>query len=248
MVRVNETPMHIPKWLIATAGLSFVVLIAAVAFFIGRDASRPPAAPTAAAVESASPVPQELSAVRDPAPPEGAPQPPLAETSGAITPIIAPPVSGTAPTNATTPGASAPDPTPDNSQATDARARVAAYFKQMEAIRSGGTIGDPQEFATTLVNAAANGDVSGIDDLVRAATDAERRAAALQPPGECAEYHRLATTLLQESRTMITALRDGLKRNDTEALTSMATSAQNMKSRADRLAEAEKSLRARFGL
>ena len=239
--------MHIPKWLIATAGLSFVVLIAAVAFFIGRDASRPPAAPTAAAA-SASPVPQELPAVRDPAPPEGAPKPPLAEARGAVTPIITPPLSGTAPSNPTTPSASAPGPTPDNSQAAETRARVAAYFKQMEAIRSGGTSGDPQEFATTLLNAAANGDFSAIDDLVRAASDAERRAAALQPPVECAEYHRLATTLLQESRTMITALRDGLKRNDTEALTSMATSAQSMKSRTDRLAEAEKSLRARFGL
>jgi len=118
----------------------------------------------------------------------------------------------------------------------------------METIRSGGTIGDQQEFATTVVNAAASGDFSGIDDLVRAAGDAERRAAALQPPNECAEYHRLAMTLLQESRTMITALREGLKRNDTNALTSVAASAQDMKARTDRLAEAEKSLRARFGL
>jgi len=125
---------------------------------------------------------------------------------------------------------------------------VAAYFTQMEAIRSGGTIGDQQEFATTVVNAAVSGDFSGIDDLVRAASDAERRAVALQPPGECAEYHRLAVTLLQESRSMITALREGLKRNDADALTSVSASAQSLKSRTENLAEAEKSLRARFGL
>jgi hypothetical protein len=58
----------------------------------------------------------------------------------------------------------------------------------------------------------------------------------------------MAVTLLQESRTMVTALRDGLKRNDTNTLTSVGASAQRMKARADTLAAAEKALRARFGL
>ena len=103
-------------------------------------------------------------------------------------------------------------------------------------------------FATAVVQGAASGDFSAIDDLVRTAGDAERRALAIQPPGECNEYHRMAVTLLQESRTMITALRDGLKRNDSTALTSLGASAQSMKTRADTLAAAEKALRARFGL
>jgi fatty acid/phospholipid biosynthesis enzyme len=118
----------------------------------------------------------------------------------------------------------------------------------MEAIQSGGSVGDPQEFATTVVNAAVSGNFSGIDDLVRAASDSERRAVALQPPSECAEYHRQAVTLLQESRTMIAALREGLKRNDTDTLTSVGATAQSMKSRTESLARAEKALRARFGL
>jgi hypothetical protein len=58
----------------------------------------------------------------------------------------------------------------------------------------------------------------------------------------------MAVTLLQESRTMVTALRDGLKRNDASALTSMGASAQSMKARAETLAAAEQALRARFGL
>ena len=130
----------------------------------------------------------------------------------------------------------------------EARARVSDYFKQMEALQSGGPIADQDAFATTILQGAVSGDFSGIDDLVRAAGDAERRAVALQPPGECAEYHRMAVTLLQESKSMLTALRDGLKRNDTNALTSMGASAQSMKARADTLAAAEKALRARFGL
>jgi hypothetical protein len=234
--------MHIPKWLIATAGLLFVVLIAAVAFVIGRETSRPPAAAIAA-----SAVPQEQSAVRDSAPVER--KLPLAEASGAMTSIVGAIASGTAQSNAATSSASTSGHAADNSQATvEARARVAAYFKQMEAIRSGGTIRDQQEFATTVVNAAVNGDFSGIDDLVRAAGDTEGRAVALQPPSECAEYHRMAVTLLQESRAMITALREGLKRNDTDALTSVGASAQRMMSRTENLAEAERSLRAQFGL
>jgi hypothetical protein len=238
--------MHIPKWLIATAGLLFVVLIASVAFFIGRQTSQPPEAPIAvSALEQESPVPA----------PE--PKPPVAEASGgAMTSPITASTSGTAATaappstaSASLSSTSAPAAGVDTSQATaEARARVSAYFTQMEALQSGGPIGDQEAFATTVLQGATSGDFSGIDALVRAAGDAERRAVALQPPGECAEYHRMAVTLLQESRTMITALRDGLKRNDTDALTSVGASAQSMKSRADTLAAAEKALRARFGL
>src|SRR5436190_4340600 len=175
IVRFDESvlPMHIPKWLIATAGLLFVVLIAGVAFFIGRETSRRPAAiAAAAALQEPSPV-REPSSVQGPTPvrdsgPEE-PNLPPAEAS-ALTPIITPSVSMRASSNAATWSASVPTPAADSSQATaEARARVAAYFKQMEAIGSGGTIGDQQEFGTSVVNAAASGDFSGIDDLVRAA-------------------------------------------------------------------------------
>ena len=241
--------MHIPKWLIATAGLLFVVLIAAVAFFIGRGTSQPPEGPIAVSA-------QDPPSVRDSVP---APEPkaPVAEASGgAMTSPITASTSGTAATeappstaSASLSNTSAPAAAVDTSQATaEARARVSAYFKQMEALQAGEAIADPEAFATTVLQGAVSGDFSGVDDLVRAAGDAERRAVALQPPGECAEYHRMAVTLLQDSRTMITALRDGLKRNDTNTLTSVGASAQSMKSRADTLAAAEKALRARFGL
>ena len=118
----------------------------------------------------------------------------------------------------------------------------------MDRLQSAAPTGDQEAFATTIVQGAVSGDFSGIDDLVRAAGDAERRAVALQPPSECAEYHRMAVSLLQESRTMIISLRDGLKRSDADALTSIGAAAQSMKSRADSLAAAEKALRTRFGL
>jgi HPt (histidine-containing phosphotransfer) domain-containing protein len=229
--------MHIPKWLIATAALLFVVLIAAVAFFIGRETTQPPEAATAVSAPAQEPPVSEAS---------GGPttSPITASTSGTA---AADAPSSTA--SASLPSTSAPAAAVDTSPAmAEARARVSAYFKQMESLQSGGPIGDQEAFATTVVQAAASGDFSGIDDLVRAAGEAERRAVALQPPGECEEYHRMAVTLLQESRTMITALRDGLKRNDTTALTSLGASAQSMKSRADTLAATEKALRARFGL
>jgi hypothetical protein len=226
--------MQIPKWLIAAAGLLVVVLIAAVAFLMGRQTSRPPAAPTAAVA----------------APPERN-EPPVASAAQEAAreePKLPPAETGA---TAATPSASVSAPSAEHPPATpvtdDARARVAAYFKQMEAIQSGGS-GDPQAFATTVANAAAGGDFSGMDDLIRSATDAERRAAALQPPSECTEYHRQAVTLLQESRTMIGALREGLKRNDTNALNAVSASAQSLQARAENLAQAEKALRARFGL
>ena len=238
--------MHIPKWLIATAGLLLVVLIASVAFLIGRETSQPTDAPSDVSAPA-----EEPPSVTDPAP-----EPAAEASGGATTSQITASTNGTAATEAPPSTASeslstssAPAAAVDTSLATpEARARVSAYFKQMDALQSGGQIGDQEAFANTVLQGAVSGDFSGIDDLVRAAGDAERRAVALQPPGECAEYHRMAVTLLQESKTMITALRDGLKRNDTNALTSISASAQSMKSRADTLAAAEKALRARFGL
>lgn len=226
--------MHIPKWLIATAGFLLVALIASVAFFIGRETSQPPEAPMA---DSALAQGTEASG--------GAMTSPITASTSGTAATEAPPSTA----SASLPSTSAPAAVVDTSQATaEARARVSAYFNQMEALQPGEPIGDTEAFAATVLQGAASGDFSGIDDLVRTAGDAERRAVALQPPGECAEYHRMAVTLLQESRTMITALRDGLKRNDTNALTSIGASAQSMKSRADTLAAAEKALRARFGL
>jgi hypothetical protein len=170
---------------------------------------------------------------------------PITASTNGIAATEAPPSTASTSLSST----SAPAGAVDTSQATaETRARVSAYFTQMAALQSGGPGGDPDAFANTILQGATSGDFSGLDDLVRAAGDAERRAAALQPPGECAEYHRMAVTLLQESRTMITVLRDGLKRNDTNTLTAMGASAQSMKSRADTLAAAEKALRARFGL
>lgn len=238
--------MHIPKWLIATAGLLIVVLIAAVAFFIGRQTqpSQAPAGVTASAPAASSP-----SNAPPPEPATSAAQPgDSAMTAPASTPS-APPASEPA-VIASAPLSNPPAPTPveTSSVTADARARVSAYFRQMDSMQSGGPGGDADAFANTIMQGAASGDFSGLDDLVRTATDAERRAAALQPPAECAEYHRKAVALLQESTAMITSLRDGLKRNDADALTSMAASAQTMKLRADNLAAAEKSLRARFGL
>lgn len=238
--------MHIPKWLIATAGLVFVVLIASVAFVVGRQTAQPPDAPISAVAPA-----QEAASVRDQA---AEPKASVADASGGAmaSPITASPsetAASAAPQTATASPSNTSVPAIDTSQVTaEARARVSAYFKQMEALQSGAPVGDPDAFANTLMQGATSGDFTGLDDLVRAAGDAERRAAALQPPVECAEYHRMALTLLQESRTMITALRDGLKRNDTDALTSLGASAQSMKSRADSLAAAEKALRARFGV
>ena len=234
--------MHIPKWLIAAAGLLFVVLVAAVAFFIGRESSQPPAAPLTVAAPA-----QEAPSVQDPAPEPKAP--PADASGGTTTSSITALSSETAKTEAPPSSTSAPAAAVDTSPAmAEARARVSAYFKQMEALQSGGPIGDQEAFATTILQGAVSGDFSGMDNLVRAAGDAERRALSVQPPGECAEYHRMALTLLQESRTMMAGLRDGLKRSDADALASISASAQSMKSRADTLAAAEKALRARFGL
>ena len=99
--------MHISKWLIATAGLLFVVLIASVAFLIGRQTVQPQEAPLAVAEASG-----------------GAVTPPItASTSGTAPTAAAPPSTASASLSST----SAPAAGTDTSQATaEARARVSA--------------------------------------------------------------------------------------------------------------------------
>src|ERR1041385_7517192 len=120
--------MHVPKWLIATAVLLFIALIASVAFFIGRETSHP-AEPPSAAVE----IPQEPAAAREPAPEEA--KRPLAEAGSATTPAEAIPSSASVfPSSAPSPPAVDTSPA-----AAETRARVAAYFQQMDALQSGGS-------------------------------------------------------------------------------------------------------------
>ena len=132
--------MHIPKWLIATAGLLFVVLIAAVAFFIGRQSSQP----LEATIAVSAPEPED----------------PVAEESGAAmrSPITAS-TSGTAATeappsiaSASLSRSSAPAAAVDTPQATaEARARVSAYFQQMEALQPGGPIASLRSIVTRCI-------------------------------------------------------------------------------------------------
>ncbi len=239
--------MQIPKWLIATAGLVFVVLIA----FLHRSPDLSAAGGADCRFGAAAGV--SLCKGRSGG---SRAESPVTEAGGAMASPFTASTGGDAATkalpsteSASLSNTSSPAAAVHTSQAAaEARARVSTYFKQMEALQSGGPIDDQETFAATVLQGAVSGDFSGIDDLVRAAGDAERRGIALQPPNECAEYHRMAVTLLQESVTMITALRDGLKRNDTNALASIGASAQSMKSRAETLAAAEKALRTRFGL
>lgn len=240
--------MNIPKWLIAAALLLFVTLIATVAFLVGRETARPATVASTAAAATAS---QEPAAATGAAPDTDTQTLPLPAPLGALTSPSneTPASSAKASFDAAPATASSPVTVADHSSgAVEARGRVATYFRQMDAIQLGAPIGDQQAFATTILGAAVSGDLSGFDDLVRQAGDAERRALAVQPPSECAEYHQLAVTLLRDSASMVAALRDGIKRGDADALTAVGAAAQRLQPRAEALAETEKALRARFGL
>src|SRR4051794_24449957 len=211
--------MHIPKWLIATAGMLFVVLVATLAFFLGRETSHPPTESIAASAAA-----RDRPAVSD-ASPSPEPAPVADARGGAVTSPLAAapsPTSTTDPPSTANASPSSPAAAVDTLQpSADARVRVSDYLRQMNALQSGGPGGDPDAFANTILQGATSGDFSALDDLVRTAREAERRALALHPPAECADYHRMVVTLLQDSATMMTALRDGLKRNDADALTSL---------------------------
>src|SRR4051812_23163014 len=110
--------MHIPKWLIATAGVLIVALVATLAFFVGRESSRAPAEST-----SRSATPHDSATVAD-ASPESESAPVEDASGGTTRANDAPPSASASPSAPVAPGAAA-DAGPVNA---DARVRVSDYL------------------------------------------------------------------------------------------------------------------------
>ncbi len=221
----------------------------AIAFLMGRISAKPtvvtvaapPAEVVVAPVESAPPPPASAAS----APETGNTPVPVTEPTGSWTPgrEIAPTAAfAAAPTAgpASAPiKASVPAPT-DQPQ-------IAAYFNQIDRIEDMGA-GDPQAFATSMMQSVSSGDFSGFDDLLAKARAQRQRLQSIQPPRACVEHHRLALTLSGDSVAMLERLKAALVKGDSTALMTIATEGKALETQANQLKTMGETIKRQAGL
>ena len=213
----------------------------AIAFLLGRISAKPPvvtvASPTQGVDASArTPLPSEAqpASVADAAATIAAPLP-IPEPISAATPFRE---GGPLPTPATT----LPRPTPSADQP-----QIAAYFNQVDRLEDMGA-GDPQAFASSMVQSMSSGDFTGFDNLLAKARAQRQRLQAIAPPRACAEHHRLALSLSADSVTMLERLKAALMKGDSTALLTIASEGKSLETQANQLKTMEESIKRQAGL
>ena len=229
---------------IALAGVLVAALLA-IAFLLGRISAKPEVVTVAGPTQAVIPPQAAAAAPVETQQPGSVPGDPRASTSPfapAEPPGVALPLreSGPFPTPATT--ASLPRSTPSADQA-----QIAAYFNQVDRIEDMGA-GDPQAFATSMIQSMSSGDFSGFDDLLAKARGQRQRLQAISPPRACVEHHRLALTLSGDSVAMLERLKAALGKGDSTALLTIATEGKTLETQANQLKTMAETIKRQAGL
>jgi hypothetical protein len=124
-----------------------------------------------------------------------------------------------------------------DSPAVAAGSRVAAYFLRMDSIQSQSVAGDPNTFAMGLIKAGLGGSTSGFDQLIADTQQMEEEIRAVTPPPSCEAYHQANLKSLAESREIIDAMKTAFERRDFSQLTAIAQRAGALQHEAQALQE-----------
>ncbi|MEO8361384.1 MAG: hypothetical protein ABI672_15235 [Vicinamibacteria bacterium] len=229
-----------------TGALAAALLV--IAFLLGRITARPVADPTAAAAPPTSQTMPVASVAESSGGSLASPVDQSAmgpSTTAGISTQVHPdgpagPFGGTIPT----PPVNLPPPSLGGSREAQ---EIAAYFSVLDRIEEVGA-GDPQSFATSLMQSVSSGDFSGFDDLVNKARAQRERLGLLKPPKACADHHRIAMGLSNDSVAMLEKLRAALAKGDTTALLSMTTEGQTLEAKAKQLKAMGDAIKRQAGL
>ncbi|MBX7185461.1 MAG: hypothetical protein K1Y01_09990 [Vicinamibacteria bacterium] len=231
------------RLVIALASALGVALLV-IAFLLGRVSTAP------AVVTVTAPAPSTPTA--NAAPPKGSveAQPGPAEVGVEAGPAAAPPLAATpslVDTPVPAPVALAATPPGSRAMASPDQAQIAAYFNQVDRIGDMGG-GDPQAFATSLIQSMSSGDFSGFDDLLAKARAQRQRLQSISPPRACVEHHRLALALSSDSVAMLERLKAALVKGDSTALLAMASEGKTLEAQANQLKAMGETIRRQAGL
>jgi hypothetical protein len=241
--------VEIPRlWLVGLAG-ALVVALLLVAYLVGRESGRR-ADETARNRPAAAPMEYEPSeyADDDEGWEEEAPFPEdTAPTESDSSPGSWPPGDGSLDTEppapawpAAAPPSSAPDP-----QATS----VAAYFTEIEALeRQAKYWSNPQELAMSLVGQGAQGDTSGMRQLLETQRSAQRQIEAMSVPSPCREHHRRTVEVMGRALELLETLESGMASGNLEGLMALTGEARQLEADTRQVDALATQLKREYGL
>ena len=264
----DSSKVEVPKGILTSLVLALLVALLALTFILGRMSvtiPEPKATPTAALVVAAPvpatvspekgssssvlittskpptrrPVVREQPAVSEQTVVEESPSLPEPSEVPAAHPTRRPPATASSPRESVALSPKEP-PRVHNVE-------VVNYLRQVDGLLSGtGDMGDPTEFATTMLGQAAQGDTSGFDDLLSKLRDARSRLTKIHPPEPCKEHYRLLDAQMRGSQTLLEALKKSMVTMDTSSLTGLAAQGQTMQTQAKRLETLTAQLKSRY--
>lgn len=253
----------VPGWVLAVICGGLALSLLALAFLLGRQSGGGGNGNVAQAV-SPAPAPSVVAAappavssqpVVPPTPPAPVTQPATAPADAKVaiptdptTPHIPPPVYATPSQGSVQPQTSVvvtQKPGSTSAPVDEAeKAAVVAYFASVDNLHPGSLSGSPEE----LVNAAATGDLSGIDKMITQAREGERTARSITPPAPCRDVHQQSVKLLGDSIQMLVAIRAALAQGDVGKLQDFSLRATTMKSQAEELERRQNAIRVKYGV
>ena len=238
--------MEVPRaWLPAIAG-GVLVLLLVVVYLLGKEAGRqsredgqPPATAAGGDVETAPPT----SPVTAPAPPAAPAEVPgiAYQPPTPLNPSLEAPPSFTG-------GGSIPGSNPVPS-VNPRSAAVAAYFTEIEGYeRQAKSWSNPQELAMSLVAQGAQGDTSGLRQLLDAQRTAQGQIESMAVPPECQEHHRQTLDVLRRAGELLQELERGMSSGNLEGLLALSGRARQLESETREVDALARELKSRYGI
>ncbi|MEM7137383.1 MAG: hypothetical protein AAF500_12425 [Myxococcota bacterium] len=120
---------------------------------------------------------------------------------------------------------------------------VSGYFDQMDSIRAGDEMADPNAFAMGIVRSAFSGSTEGIAKLREDAAALEQEMLAIKPPPACATYHAQSLEAVAEGKALLEDLEAGIVNRDIQRLTAIADKAKALQASTAELQAMERQLR-----
>lgn len=111
-------------------------------------------------------------------------------------------------------------------------------------MRETDSMGDPNSFATQILQQAMNGHTEGFDKLIGSTRQALVTMRNITPPPNCREHYELSKRQIEQSLNLLEKVKKATVSMDTSALTALGAEGQSMQGDANRLKQLDEQLRA----
>jgi hypothetical protein len=126
---------------------------------------------------------------------------------------------------------------------------VAAYFTEIEALeRQAKYWSNPQELAMSLVGQGAQGDTSGMRQLLETQRSAQRQIEAMSVPSPCREHHRRTVEVMGRALELLETLESGMASGNLEGLMALTGEARQLEADTRQVDALATQLKREYGL